>query len=72
MACRKIPLKLQRRSDLSAILASEKIMPHTQVSQDPSLYLNDTIIDTKTRKNLTWQQLAEHVRHRALAWNNAA
>jgi len=47
-------------------------MPHTQVSQDPSLYLNDTIIDTKTRKNLTWQQLAEHVRHRALAWNNAA
>nr|WP_255484003.1 cyanase [Rhodanobacter sp. A1T4] len=36
-----------------------KITPHSQVSQDLRLDLTDTIIDAKTRKNLTWQQLAE-------------
>ncbi len=34
-------------------------MPHSQINQDPRLDLTDTIIDAKTRKNLTWEQLAE-------------
>jgi len=42
-------------------------MWYSQVDQDPSLDLTNKIIDAKTRKNLTWQQLAEHVPHESLA-----